>query len=66
MCAGYRHRLPIPTRRARSRTGQRLAVGSRAPSATRVAGRITSYDVDRKVDDTRTADSTDPTLIWPV
>lgn len=32
----------------------------------RVAGMITSYDVDRKVNNTRTADPTDPTLIEPV
>lgn len=32
----------------------------------RVAGTITSYDVDRKVNNTRTADPTDPTLIEPV
>lgn len=32
----------------------------------RVAGRIISYDVDRKVNNTHTADPTDPTLIEPV
>lgn len=32
----------------------------------RVAGTITSYDVDRKVNNTRTVDPTDPTLIEPV
>lgn len=32
----------------------------------RVAGTITSYDVDRKVNNTRTADPTDPTLIEPL
>lgn len=32
----------------------------------RVAATITSYDVDRKVNNTRTADPTDPTLIEPV
>lgn len=32
----------------------------------RVAGTITSYDVDRKVNNTRTADPTDPTLIEPI
>lgn len=29
----------------------------------RVAGTITSYDIDPKVNNTRTADPTDPTLI---
>ena len=32
----------------------------------RVAGTITSYDVDRKVNNTRTADPTDPSLIQPL
>ena len=32
----------------------------------RVAGTISGYDVDRKVNNTRTADPADPTLIEPI
>jgi len=58
--------LTIPGDTAASRANREQLVSALLASSDQVAGTIREYIVDRKVNNTRTVDPTDPTLIEPV